>query len=214
MPYHIEKQGRKWCVCKGKTSGATVKCHPTKAEATKHLAALYVNVPDLKKGDDVSRIARRVPIEDAEFVIEGEVSKADTEKRIVFGWAYVTHDKDGTQVVDKSGEFVSDPEELEGAAYNFVLNSRVGKDFHGLTKDDDSELPGIGAEFPAAQLVESFVFTKDKREALGIPDGVLPTGWWVGFKIYDEKLWNLYKTGERKMFSVHGKGKARRIGAA
>lgn len=52
MPYHIGEKGSGGCsgfpvVEEG---GKVVGCHPTKAEATNHLQALYVNVPDASKG--------------------------------------------------------------------------------------------------------------------------------------------------------------------
>ena len=36
-----------------------------------------------------------------------------------------------------------------------------------------------------ARLIESAVFTKEKMEAMGIPEGTLPTGWWIGFQVTD-----------------------------
>jgi hypothetical protein len=154
------------------------------------------------------RKANRIPVDDTDFDYEGEITKLDEEQKIAFGWAYVCQDKDGKQVFDKSGEFISDPEELERAAYSFVLNSRRGRDFHGMVgKDDITDEAGE----PVATLVESIVFTKEKQEALGVPPGTLPTGWFVGFKVHQEDLWQSFRKGERRMFSVHGKGKARRV---
>lgn len=133
------------------------------------------------------------------FEVVGEIAKADDEQQIVFGWAYVSHSADGTQQIDKSGEFVSDPHELEKAAYTFVLNSRVGGDSH--------------VRKGVSTLVESVVFTKEKREAMGIPEGVLPTAWWVGFKVHDAELWKEYKAGLKTMFSIHGKGVRKKVAA-
>lgn len=136
-------------------------------------------------------------VTDNEFQVEGEIAKSDDEQRIVFGWAYISHDANGVQQIDKSREFIPDPEELEKAAYQFVLKSRVGGDSH-ITK-------GVST------MVESIVFTKEKREAMGIPEGVLPTGWWVGFKVHDEEVWKAHKRGERSMFSIHGKGVRKKV---
>lgn len=50
MPYHVQKKGKKFCVVKGKTGekGASIPggCHPTQAEAVKHMRALYKNAKD------------------------------------------------------------------------------------------------------------------------------------------------------------------------
>jgi hypothetical protein len=48
--------------------------------------------------------------------------------------------------------------------------------------------------------------TPEKWEAMGIPEGTLPVGWWVGFKVNDAEVWKAVKDGKYKMFSVHGSG--------
>lgn len=35
-----------------------------------------------------------------------------------------------------------------------------------------------------AVLIESMVFTKEKMQLLNIPEGTLPEGWWIGFKVW------------------------------
>ena len=39
---------------------------------------------------------------------------------------------------------------------------------------------------------------------LGIPDGTLPVGWWIGFKVTDEDVWAKVKDGTYPMFSIEG----------
>lgn len=123
----------------------------------------------------------------------GVTSAVDADRQLVFGWAYVTHDATGNVVVDKSGEFVDDYEEIETAAYDFVVKSRRG----GLDHAKDVTV---------STLVESVVFTPEKVKAMGIAPGVLPTGWWVGFRVQDPEAWQSVKNGERLAFSVHGTG--------
>ena len=55
-------------------------------------------------------------------------------------------------------------------------------------------------------MVESMVFTPEKAEAMGIPQGIVPTGWWVGFKVEDDRLWSQVKDGRYQSFSIHGSG--------
>jgi hypothetical protein len=128
------------------------------------------------------------------------VAKLDTDKRLVFGWAYVTHDKDGEVVVDKSGEFIDDYEVLEKAAYEFVITSRTGGDHH------ERDLT-TGRARAVGTMVESMMFTPEKIEKMGLPPGLLPTGWWVGFKVTDDAAWQAVKAGERPAFSIHGTAK-------
>jgi hypothetical protein len=126
-----------------------------------------------------------------------EISKTEPDKRLVFGWAYTTHDKDGNLVIDKSGEYVDDPDELEKAAYNFVIKSRVQGDMHKRTM--------ANGELPVGTMVESMVFTPEKIAKMGLPPGSLPTGWWTGFRVDDDEAWEAVKSGKRKSFSIHGK---------
>lgn len=48
IPYKIQRKGKQYCVVK-EDSGASVGCHPSQAEAMKHMKALYAKVPDAKK---------------------------------------------------------------------------------------------------------------------------------------------------------------------
>ena len=104
------------------------------------------------------------------------IQKSSDEKRLAFGWA--------------SAEDIIDPDTLENAAYEFVRLYREGGEMH--ERGD------------CAVLVESVVFTKEKMAAMGIPEGTLPTGWWIGFYITDDEVWEKVKSGEYPMFSIEG----------
>ena len=119
-----------------------------------------------------------------------EIKKID-EQQLVFGWLSVSQDKDGNVIIDKQGDII-ESNELEKAAYDFVLYARKAGDMHKSTD-------GIG------RLVESMVFTIEKQQALGIPEGCLPVGWFVGFRIDDEQVWKKVKSGEYSAFSIGGR---------
>jgi hypothetical protein len=129
--------------------------------------------------------------------VSAEITKIDEDQRTVFGWAYITHDEAGALNVDKSGEFIDDPAELATAAYDFVLESRRGGQNHAR-----------GGEGPVVKstMIESMVFTPEKLEAMGVPSGVLPIGWWTGWKVHDDQAWLDVKEGRAKSFSIHGTG--------
>lgn len=115
--------------------------------------------------------------------------KSDDEQRMVFGWANVAITKSGEQIVDAHGESI-DIDELEAAAYDFVLEFRATGTSHvGKTK---------------GRLVESFLVTPEKLEAMGLAKDALPLGWWVGFKIDDDAAWEGVKKGDYRMFSIQG----------
>lgn len=123
------------------------------------------------------------------------IEKVDAEQRIVFGWLYCCTTKAGEPVVDHSGEIV-DIADLERATYGFVLGARKAGAMH--TRKAGSVV-GVG------RLIESVCFTREKRAAMGIPEGVVPDGTWVGFKIDDDAAWEGVKTGRYKMLSLGGK---------
>ena len=91
--------------------------------------------------------------------------KSDDDKRLVFGWASVAVRVTG-EVVEDYQDDVIEIGMLEKAAYEYALDFGTAGEMH--------ERGGVG------RLVESVVFTKEKAAALGIPEGCLPEGWWVG----------------------------------
>lgn len=117
------------------------------------------------------------------------IKKADEDRRLAFGWASVANFEDGTALVDTADDVI-DIEVLEKAAYKFVRLHRSGGEMHERSA--------------VAELVESVVFTKEKTTAMGIPEGLLPEGWWVGFFVTDDDVWAKVKSGEYAMFSIEG----------
>ena len=103
---------------------------------------------------------------------------------------------DGQPVVYLQGDFIS-ADEMEKAAYSYVIKSRKGGDMHLR----DEWQPVLKSE-----MIESFIVTPEKRDAMGLPDSV-PSGWWVGFQVRDADVWAKVKTGERTGFSIHGRGR-------
>lgn len=117
------------------------------------------------------------------------IQKSSDEKRLAFGWASISQDESGTELVDLAEDII-DPDTLENAAYEFVKLYREGGEMH--ERGD------------CAVLVESVVFTKEKMAAMGIPERTLPTGWWIGFYVTDDEVWEKVKSGEYPMFSIEG----------
>lgn len=113
----------------------------------------------------------------------------DEDKRLVFGWANVSVTVDGEQVLDLQEDMI-DPEILEEAAYKFAELYRDGGEMHERT--------GV------AVMVESVMLTEEKQTAMGIPAGTLPVGWWIGFRVLDDDVWEKVKSGEYNMFSIGG----------
>lgn len=124
-------------------------------------------------------------------VLKGKfkIQKSEDEKRLAFGWANISVDEMGEQLIDWQQDMI-DPEELENAAYEFVKLYREGGEMH--ERGD------------CAILIESVVFTEEKMQAMGIPDGTLPIGWWIGFYVTDDDVWEKVKSGEYPMFSIEG----------
>lgn len=145
----------------------------------------------MKKFSDYITKSANTHLNEAESILKSrfKVMKSDDEKMLAFGWASVSMRVDGELIEDWQKDIV-EPEELENAAYEFVLLYREGGEMH--------ERGG------AAVLIESVVFTKEKMQAMGIPDGTLPIGWWIGFKVLDKDVWEKVKDGTYLMFSIEG----------
>jgi len=127
---------------------------------------------------------------------EGEISKVDTDKQQVFGWASIV-EMNGEPVVDLQGDYIA-IDEVEKSAYEYVHKSRKGGDMH--LRDEV-----MGTPIAKSHMIESFVVTPEKKQALGLP-AETPTGWWVGYQVNDPDLWAKVKSGERTGFSIHGRG--------
>ena len=135
---------------------------------------------------------------------EVTIAKRDDEQRLVFGWLYVSKRVDGTDVVDHSGETIA-PTTLEKAAYAFVLDARTGGLMHRKGAD--------GKTRAVARLVESVVFTPEKRAAMGLADGTVPDGLWTGWKVDDDEAWDGIKSGRYTMLSLGGRAVRAEVGA-
>lgn len=120
------------------------------------------------------------------------IYKTDDDQHLVFGWASVIVTVEGEALEDRQHDII-EPEDLEEAAYDYVLNFRDTGEEH---------LENFRKK---GRLVESCVFTKEKQKAMGLPEGILPVAWWIGFKIDDNETWERVKNGTYKMFSIEGK---------
>lgn len=133
---------------------------------------------------------------DAETLCEARmdfnVSKAREDQQLVSGWANVALDANGDAPLDWQGDTIT-PCDLEKAAVQFMLNYRESGTMHkGASK---------------GTVVESIVLTKEKQAAIGIPEGVVPEGWFITVKVHDRDVFEKVKDGTYRMFSIQGKAK-------
>jgi len=152
---------------------------------------------------DVTKSGSYAPGMD-DLTLEGTISKVDPDQRQAFGWASVT-ELNGEEVVDLQGDTMT-TDELEKAAYNYVLDSRVGGAMHErLSKDAPRQI---------GTLIESMVFTDEKIAKMGLPE-TTPRGWWIGFQVEKgpagDEAWDKVKKGKYTSFSVHGVGKRKKV---
>lgn len=125
---------------------------------------------------------------DVEWSKPFDIVKVDgDDKQQVFGWASISS-IGGEDVVDKQDDIIPE-DELERAAYDYVLYHRQQGDMH--------ERMGVG------RVIESMMFTKEKQGLLGIDLDLV--GWWIGFKVDDPGVWKRIKAGDLPEFSIGGK---------
>ena len=126
--------------------------------------------------------------------LEFNVVEKKADKKQVFGWALVAEVGKGAPVVDRQGDVVNE-DEMERFAYNFVSDSR--------------QMGVMHKSLGGGKLIESFVATREKQEAMGVDFG--KSAWWIGWQIEDDEVWKRIKDGELTSFSIHGKGKRLKI---
>jgi cation transport regulator ChaB len=125
--------------------------------------------------------------------VEGKILKADDEQRLVYGWASVITEK-GERVVDRQGDVI-EAETLVKAVNDFMEHVRVGKAMH------TGEQVGV--------VIHSLPITKEIGDALGIHSD--REGWVVAYKVYDDVVWNMVKSGELAAFSIGGRAMKQEI---
>ena len=131
----------------------------------------------------IGELVTEVPMEKN---VENKILKVDEEQRIIYGWASVST-VDGMHLVDKQGDVVP-MDVLTKAVNDFMENERVGKTMHV------GEQTGV--------ILHSMPVSKEIAEALGIQTKL--EGWIVGYKVYDDEVWKMVKSGELRAFSIGG----------
>jgi len=119
--------------------------------------------------------------------IEGQILKTDDEQRIVYGWASVVTEN-GVPVVDRQGDVI-EPDTLVKAVNEFMEHVRVGKTMHSGDQ--------------TGMVIHSLPVTKEICESLGIQCN--REGWIVAYKVYDDAVWAMVKSGELAAFSIGGR---------
>lgn len=127
---------------------------------------------------------------------EIDIMKMKDDEHLVFGWANVSVNNTGDIPIDWQDDITS-PEVLEKAAYQYVLKHRTTGEMH------QGESVGY--------MVESVMFTKQKMEAMGIPESIVNEGWWIGFYVPDDEVVAKIKDGQYKMFSIQGQAKKLKV---
>lgn len=126
---------------------------------------------------------------DAEKTFVFKIADMNDEKRIAFGWSVISRDAAGNEVWDLQNDGI-DPEDLEMLAYKYVRFYRDSGERH--------------VNSGKAVLIESVVTTIEKQRIWGVPSGVMPIGWWTGFYVLDDAVWEKVKNHEYSAFSIEG----------
>lgn len=143
--------------------------------------------------EEIVNSREEIPVDDSIYIgVDFELYKAREEEGLVSGWANVALDKDGNAPVDWQDDVIA-PETLEKAAISFMMDYRGSGEMHkGNSK---------------GTVVESIVLTKEKQRAIGIPEGVVPEGWFITVKVHDPEVFAKVKDGTYRMFSIQGTAK-------
>lgn len=146
---------------------------------------------------EVTESYEGVPVPDDIYIsVEFDIYKAREDAQLVSGWANVAIDKDGNAPLDWQDDIIA-PATLEKAAMQFMMDYRGSGEMHkGNSK---------------GTVVESIVFTKEKQQAIGIPEGTVPEGWFITVKVHDPDVFAKVKDGTYRMFSIQGTAKRVRL---
>jgi hypothetical protein len=151
-------------------------------------------VDDTASDDAIDQIGEWLGKRAPEWSIPFTVAKVDADQQLIFGWASVV-EKGGKIIIDKQEDGI-EPEVLEKAVYDFMLNSRSHGNMHKVSD--------------TGRCIESVILTKEKQDAMGIDLGKV--AWWIGVKVDDPETWAAHKRGELLEFSIGGTGRRETIG--
>ena len=146
------------------------------------ISAILEAVTDMEKADMTEDVTKTA-----------DILKVDTERRIAWGWASVSTMK-GELVTDLQGDTIT-PQEMEKMADRFMASARTAKAMH---QGDQ-----IG------EVLHSFPITNEIAKAFGMETD--REGWLIGMKIHDDAVWQGFKDGTYKAFSIGGRSKRERI---
>jgi hypothetical protein len=149
--------------------------------------AAYWSCRMWEKGTSVSEMTK--------LDIEGKILKTDDEQRLVYGWASVITEN-GQRVVDRQGDVI-EADTLVKAVNDFMEHVRVGKTMH------------VGEE--TGRVIHSLPVTKEICDSLGIQSD--REGWIVAYKVYDDAVWEMVKSGQLAAFSIGGRAVKEKIDA-
>jgi cation transport regulator ChaB len=146
------------------------------------ISAILETVTEMEKADMSEDVTKTA-----------DILKVDTERRIAWGWASVSTLK-GELVTDLQGDTIT-PQEMEKMADRFMASARTAKAMH--------EGDQIG------EVLHSFPITNEIAKAFGMETD--REGWIIGMKIHDDAVWQGFKDGTYKAFSIGGRSKRERI---
>jgi hypothetical protein len=116
-----------------------------------------------------------------------DLFKMDDEQHLVYGVVLVP------DVEDLQGDVIS-KEEIQAAAHDYQVNSRLVKAHHRSPTD--------------AEVVESYIAPVD----IPLGGGIAPAGSWIMVtKVHSSKMWEAIKKGEVTGYSIGGMGEREKI---
>lgn len=120
------------------------------------------------------------------------ITRTVPAKREVYGFLSVAKSAAGEVVVDSYGSYVT-VEDLDTVAHRYLVEARGVGEQHTFI--------GVG------EVIESAVLTREKQKAmppLGIPEGHVHEGWWVGYRVTSDEAWDKVVRGELLGLSIGG----------
>jgi len=165
----------------------------TKAYTEENFKPHTMYHPDTKESVRAETLQEHLDLQENGFEhkmtknIEGKILKTDDEQRMVYGWASVVTEK-GEAVIDRQGDVI-EAGTLVKAVNEFMEHVRVGKAMH------------VGDQ--VGVVVHSLPITKEIGDALGIQSD--REGWVVAYKVFDDAVWDMVKSGELAAFSIGGR---------
>ena len=149
----------------------------------------FIDDTDTERQNVINEFVRSRITEKIKRLPDFQIVKCNMDQKVIFGWASAAALMDATRNENRNnGMNVSEDWESVMHAYASMCWEKAEQCDLNIQKK--------------ARMIESVILTKEKMRVLGIPEGTVQEGWWIGLRVDDDVLWEKMNKGILCTFTI------------